>query len=95
MAKTLLEYAKAAIRVSHTALDEEEVTPLIKAAIKELKLAGVKTVDESDPLIIRAVQTYCKANFGYDNPDSEKLTQAFESLKSKLTQAGEYSGEME
>lgn len=95
MATTLLETVKKALRVTHSGLDEAEIVPLIEAAKKELQVAGVTQVDEGDPLIIRAVTVYCKANFGYDNPDSEKFQNAFNSLKNTISQVGAYNGEVE
>lgn len=92
---TLLETVKKALRVTHSGLDEAEITPLIEAAKKELEIAGVAMIDESDPLIIRAVTVYCKANFGYDNPDSEKFLSSFNSLKNTISQVGAYNGKME
>lgn len=95
MATTLLETVKKALRITHSGLDEAEIVPLIEAAKKELEIAGVTQINEGDPLIIRAVTVYCKANFGYDNPDSEKFQNSFNSLKNTITQVGAYNGEVE
>ncbi len=95
MATTLLETVKKALRVTHSGLDEAEIVPLIEAAKKQLEIAGVKVIEETDPLIIQAITVYCKANFGYDNPDSEKFQNAFNSIKNTITQVGVYNGEME
>lgn len=92
---TLLETVKKALRVTHSGLDEAEIQPLIDAAKKELEVAGVTNMLESDPLIIRAVTVYCKAHFGYDNPESEKFLSSFNSLKNTITQVGAYNGKME
>jgi len=89
----MLESVKLALRITNTAFDGE-ISDLIEAARQELILSGVsssKASDESDPLIKRAITTYVKANFGWDNPDSEKLNQAFQSLKMHLSLAGDYN----
>jgi uncharacterized phage protein (predicted DNA packaging) len=86
---------KKALRVSHDQLDEEEITPLIEAAKRELEIAGVRHGFDADPLVTRAIIAYCKAHFGYDNPDSEKFLKAFESIKNTITMVGEFCGEME
>lgn len=91
----LLETVKAALRITHSSLDDTEIQPLINAAEKELEIAGVANIDKNDPLIIRAITVYCKAHFGYDNPDSEKFLQAFNSLKNTISQVGAYNGKME
>ena len=46
-------------------------------------MAGVTTVKEDDPLIIRAVTTYCKANFG--EPDQyDRLKASYDEQKAQL-----------
>ena len=59
----LLEKVKLALRITTTAFDSE-ITDLIAAARADLGIAGVLIEDEMAPLIIRAVTTYCRANFG-------------------------------
>lgn len=92
---TLLDTVKKTLRVSHNKLDDAEIVPLIEAAKKELTIAGVITVDEADPMIVRAVTAYAKAHFGYDNPEAERFERVFNSLKSTLSQVGEYNTEKE
>lgn len=87
----LLENVKRALRVSHNALDEAEIVPLIEAAKKELAIAGVVAVEESDPMIIRFVTAYAKAHFGYDNPEAERFERIANSIKSTLSQVGGYN----
>ncbi|MFD1176869.1 head-tail connector protein [Paenibacillus puldeungensis] len=89
----LLEKIKKALRVSSIAFDEE-ISDLISAAQQDLKLSGVmgeKAISETDPLIIRAVTVYCKANFGFDNPDAEKLQESYKMIKTHLTLSAEYT----
>lgn len=91
----MLQAAKQALRISqnNTAFDDE-VTGLIDAARADLALSGVllsKAQDDYDPLIKRAVLTYVKSNFGWDNPDSVKLQESYASLKVHLTLSQEYT----
>ena len=89
----MLDDVKIALRVSHTALNGE-ITDLIAAAREDLILAGVlasKANSNTDPLIKRYIVTYCKAYFGMDNPDYERLVAAQEKLKMHLTLAGDYT----
>ena len=85
----MLTKVKKALRISNTTFDDE-IQDLIDGALSDLQLSGVVNVVETDSLIIRAVVTYCKANFGWDNPDSEKLQMSYEMLKQHLTLSGEY-----
>jgi hypothetical protein len=73
-----------------------EVQDLIDAARQDLKLAGISSVkadaeDNIDPLIKRAITTYAKANFGYDNPDADRLKDSYESLKNHMSLSGDYN----
>lgn len=90
----MLSEVKMALRISPAnSTFDMEIEALIAAAKADLKLSGVspaKVVDTTDPLIKRAVVTYVKANFGFDNPDSEKLMRSYEMLKAHLTLAGDY-----
>lgn len=88
----LLDEVKIALRITTVDLDVE-VQGLIDAAVADLILSGVaaeKAADDTDPLIKRAVIVYCKANFGYDNPDADRLTRSYDMMKMHLTLAGDY-----
>jgi uncharacterized phage protein (predicted DNA packaging) len=85
----LIDDVKKALRVSNTAHDTE-VTDLIAAAQKDLSIVGIDPVDITDPLIKRAIVTYCKAYFGYDNSDADRLVSAYTSLKVHLSLSGDY-----
>jgi hypothetical protein len=89
----MLESAKTALRASGNPDLESEVSELVDAAKSDLQLAGIlktKIVD-NDPLIKRAVITYCKANFGWDNPEAERFRVSYESLRNHLSLSAEYT----
>mgnify|MGYP001367902315 CR=1 FL=1 len=88
----LLDDVKLALRISNTAFDAE-ITDLIAAAKADLRISGVDPLKilDTDPLIKRAVITYAKANFGFDNPDADRLRQAYDMLKAHLTLSTEYT----
>ncbi|MDZ4567466.1 head-tail connector protein [Bacillus cereus] len=88
----MLEVVKKALRISHTALDDE-VDDLIEAARTDLKLSGVsgfKSNDDTDPLIKRAIIMYAKANFIVDVKEAERFQLSYNMLKNHLTLAGDY-----
>ncbi len=85
----MLDKIKLALRVASDTLDSE-ILDIIEACKYDLKLAGVVKIEETDPLIIRAITLYAKANFGYDE-DSEKYTKSYEMLKISLSLAGDYN----
>lgn len=75
----MLEKVKLALRIKTTAFDNE-IEDLIAAALADLGIAGVVELEETDPLIIRAVITYCKAHFG--EPDEyDRLKAAYDEQK--------------
>jgi uncharacterized phage protein (predicted DNA packaging) len=91
----LLDDIKTVLRISqsNTAFDGE-VNDLIEAARHDLMLSGVssdKANDDTDPLIKRTIIYYVKANFGFDNPDGERLQKSYDLLKAHLSLAGDYN----
>lgn len=88
----MLNDVKDALRVSGNDLDTE-VTDLIEAAKADLMLSGVyqSKIKDTDPLIKRAVTVYCKANFGWDNPEAERFQKSYDMLKTHLTLSQEYT----
>jgi hypothetical protein len=99
MIVAILDEMKTALRISKSnTVFDGEVNDLIEEARDDLRLAGVlgsKVDDSDDHLIKRAIRTYCKANFGFDNPDAERLQASYDSLKSHLTLSQEYTVEVE
>ena len=86
----MLEKIKLALRIKTNKLDEE-IQDLIEACKIDLSISGVKKINETDPIIIRAITLYCKANFGLDNKDSEKYNNSYELLKMSLKMCGDYN----
>lgn len=76
-----------------TKAHDSEIKDLINAARADLVLGGVdrsKAEDEADPLILRAVATYVKAEFGLDNPDAEKYRASYKEQRNGLTLSDAY-----
>lgn len=87
----ILDEVKLALRIAAATTDfDTEITGLINAALADLRLAGLAAEDITDPLIKQAVITYCKAGFGYDNPDADRLQRCYGLLKAHLTLADDY-----
>lgn len=80
---------KPSLRIMSDVTDfDSEITMLISACISDLETSGL-VVDESHPLVIQAVTTYCKAHFGVENSDSEKYLNSYYSQKAHLIVCGE------
>lgn len=81
----MLEKIKLTLRINNNAYDQE-IEDLIEACKMDLQISGVASslININDPLIKQAIKTYCKAHFGYDNADSEKLKESYSLLKQHL-----------
>lgn len=88
----MLERVKLALRIKSDKLDDE-IADLIEACKVDLSLSGVRKIEDTDPLIQQAIKLYCKANFGFDNKDSEKYQKSYNMLKISLSLCGDYNVE--
>lgn len=85
----MLEKVKLALRISTDAFDSE-LTDLINAAYDDLGIAGVINTESETPLIIRAVITYCRCNFG--QPDEyDRLKASYDEQKAQLSMNSDYT----
>lgn len=85
----MLNKVKLALRISTDAFDCE-LNDLISAAYDDLGIAGVVNVESETPLIIRAVITYCRANFG--QPDEyDRLKASYDEQKAQLSMSSDYT----
>lgn len=78
----MLEKVKTALRIKTTALDSE-ITDLIQAALKDLEIAGVSNKNHDDPLIGRAVITYCAVYLG-PGAQMERMKAAYDEQKAQM-----------
>lgn len=85
----MLSKVKLALRVTTDAFDSE-ISDLIDAACADLGLVGVdSSAQTDDPLLIRAITTYCKAHFGA--PDEyDRLKASYDEQKAQLITATGY-----
>lgn len=85
----MIDKVKLALRITTNAFDDE-ISDLIEAALKDLGIAGVTNDDTADPLIIRAVITYCKCHFG--EPDEyDRLKRSYDEQKAQMSMATGYT----
>ncbi len=87
----ILADVKKVLRITSDAFDGE-INDLIDACKKDLEITGLdkNVIVETDALIKRAIKLYCKAHFGYDNPDYERLIKAYDLLKGHLSISIDY-----
>lgn len=91
MAADILSRVKLALRRTGNTFDEE-IADLIAAATADLSRGNVSNLDTEDPLIRRAVITYCKAHFGDAEPQEyDRLKAAYDEQKAQLGMADGYT----
>lgn len=94
--EALLEHIKSVNRITTDDLGiVSELQELIESAKMDLSMSGIRgeaLVSPYDPIIVRAISLYTKANFGFDNPDSDKLMNSYRSLEVHLAISSEYGG---
>lgn len=86
-----LNKVKLALRIT-TALFDTQLTDLMNAALLDLGIAGAdgSGVVISDPLVLQAVITYCRLNFG-EPEDWERIKKAYDEQKAQLATATGYT----
>lgn len=90
----LLDDVRFYLRIDATDTSfDVEIQDLIGATQAELTDVGVDptlVADATDPLIKKAIVTYCKAYFGYDTDNAKAFIAAYESIKIYLMNSGTY-----
>jgi len=85
----MLAKVKMALRITTSAFDDE-LNNLIDACYLDLGIAGVTDTTTTDPLIIRAVCTYCKINFGVCD-EYDRLKASYDEQKAQLSMSSDYT----
>ena len=79
----MLDKVKLALRITTDTFDSE-ITGLIAAACADLGVVGVDVeTTTADPLLIRAIITYCRVNFGSPD-DYDRLKVSYDEQKAQL-----------
>ena len=78
----MLELVKMALRVFSDAYDDE-LNLLIAAAVQDLGIAGVANIEEEDPIVAKAIVSYCKLHFGIPD-DADRLQKSYDEQKAQL-----------
>lgn len=85
----MLETVKMALRVTTNAFNSE-ITGLIAAACADLGIVGVSAeTTTTDPLLTRAIVTYCRLHFGSPE-DYDRLKASYDEQKAQLITATGY-----
>lgn len=80
---------KLALRISHTALDDD-IAADIEACLADLKAARIIHPKEADPLIFNAIKLWCKSLYTDDTAKAAQYLERYESLRGCLQMAEGY-----
>lgn len=100
--RKMLEKVKLALRVSNSVFDPE-ILDMISAAVADLQLPGavfmaipvtgsdgsLTDYNVDDPLVARAIITYCRMNFG-SPADYDRLKAAYDEQKGQMRENSRY-----
>ncbi len=92
----MLDDVKIALRRAETTAFDAEIRDLIDAACLDLGIAGVTedageiNTETSDPLLKRAIVTYCKMHFG-ETDEYDRLKASYDEQKAQLQMSERYT----
>lgn len=88
----MIDKVRNALRISvaDNAAINEELTDLIEAAKLDLGIAGVVVPQTVDPIVTKAIITYCKLSFGLPE-DYDRLKRSYDEQKAQLSNATGYT----
>ena len=89
----LIDDVKDVLRESgaESTIEIQDLIDFAKADLKSVGVLATKIID-TDMMIKRAINLYCKANFSYEDPKlSERFQIQYESLKTHLALSSEYT----
>ena len=87
----LIEAAKIDLKLSGVNIDKTVTETYTPEPTEENPEPEPVEIQVMDPLIKRAIIVYVKANFGWDNPDAERLQKSYDMLKTHLALSAEYT----
>ena len=86
----MVEKVKRTLRLTTDKFDDD-IVDLVHAALADMGIAGVVNQNTDDPLVIRAVETYCKLHFG-EPEDAERLKRSYDEQKAQMSTNSHYKG---
>lgn len=85
----MLEKVKIALKITTNDFDSE-LSDMINAAVLDLGLAGIINTLQTDALVIRAICTYCRLNWG-SPADYDKLKASYDEQKAQMSMSSLYN----
>lgn len=88
--KKLSEQIKEAMRIRHSALDND-IQRKVRAAVKDMEMRGIVIPEKNDDLVDTACELYCKGQYDHLG-EGERFMKNYESLRDSMSLSGDYNG---
>ncbi|MCI5680173.1 MAG: hypothetical protein MR278_09425 [Bacteroidales bacterium] len=88
----LAEY-KTALRISHDKLNND-IQSNIEACKKDMERVGITGMDDTDPLIHKAIELFLKWQYNF-MAEGEKYERAYKEMRDGLSLCGDYNDRQE
>ena len=88
----MIDKVRTALRISVADNQQinDELNDLIEAAKQDHGIAGVVVPQTTDPIVTKAIITYCKLSFGLPE-DYDRLKRSYDEQKAQLSNATGYT----
>ena len=87
---TINSSVKFSLRIVTTAFDDE-IANDISACLIDLARVGIVEIDDTDPVIIRLAELYCKSAFNFEQ-EGDRYQKAYEFMRDGISLSGDYNG---
>ena len=91
----MIDKIKLILRIDDSILDED-IQDSIDAAKADLKLCGIaeSKIIDTDALILRAIKTYCKAEYSTNEKESTRYMESYFMIRNHLSMSIDYNIEV-
>ena len=88
----MLDKIKLILRIDDN-IQDEDIQETIEAAEADLQLCGVdkSRIVDTNPLILRAIKTYCKAEYSTDGKESSRYMDSYCMIRNHLSMSIDYN----
>lgn len=85
----LLQAVKLNLGIRHNKMDDD-IAEVVAACKLDLGTAGVRLVDDANPLIRQAVKLWCRSHYNFQG-EGARYAAAYAALKDSLAMCGDFN----
>ena len=87
----LLQAVKLNLGIRHDKMDSD-ITEVVAACKLDLKTAGVRKIEDANPLIRQAVKLWCRSHYNFQG-EGARYAAAYAALKDSLAMCGDFNAD--